>query len=404
LENKKINFLTQYFYPDISSTGQLLTELAIDLVNQGFDVNVYTGQPNYGSTDTVEKEEIYKGIKIKRISQTRFDKNTKFGKIINSITFFISAFFNVLFKSNTPLLIVSNPPFLPLIGYLLKKIRSQKYTFLVHDIYPDIAVKLSYLKEESFIVKLWDWINKKIYNSADQIIVLGREMKNIIESKISNKNGNLEVISNWTDGDQIKPISKNNNYFVKENNLVDKFVILYSGNHGLFHDLETIIKAAKELKEIDDILFLFIGEGGKKQKLIKMVDKFNLKNVKFLPYQKKEELPYSLTSGDISLVSLEEGVEGLAVPCKLYSALAVGKPIINIMSKKAEPALVVGEYNCGYTVEPGNVNQLVKYIETIYNDKNLFHQLSKNARCCFENNFTRKIITKKYAKLLNQLY
>lgn len=404
-KKKEIIFLTQYFYPDITATGQLLTELASDLTKLGLYISVYTSQPNYAIKKKMPKYEIYEGVNIIRVPSTKFSKDSKIGKILNSLTFFISIFFKLLFSRNcAPLLIVSNPPFLPLVGWILRKIKGQKYLFLVHDIYPDIAVQLGYLKEDSLITNIWHRINKLIYTNATQIICLGRHMKNIINKKIGNSEKvDIKIIHNWADEDKIKPLEKKDNWFNKKYNLIDKFVVLYSGNHGLFHDLEIIIEAADSLRDNKHIVFLFIGDGGKKNKLIKMVEQRKLNNVIFLPYQSKNDIPYSLASADISLVTLGKGVEGLAVPSKLYSALAVGKPIITIMDEKSETARIVKEYNCGFTLEPGDVAGLVSLILKLSKEKELFNSLGENARKCFESHFSRNIIINEYYKTLQQI-
>lgn len=403
-KNKKVIFLTQYFYPDITATGQLLTELAIDLVKFGFDITVYTGQPIYATKEKMPKKEVYHGVKIIRVTTTRFDKNTRLGKVFNSLSFVILIFIKLFFTRNdAPLLIVSNPPFLPFIGWTLKKIKKQKYSFLVHDIYPDIAVKLGYISSNGIITRIWNKINNLIFANADQVICLGRDMKDIVEAKMNNLDHDIRIIPNWADAKEIKPLNKKDNWFIKEYNLENKFVVLYSGNHGLFHDLETIIEAAAILRNNKDILFLFIGNGGKKEKLIKMVEEKGLDNVKFLPYQPKANIPYSLTSADVSLVTLEKGVEGLAVPSKFYSALAIGKPIITLMDEKGEVARVIKEFNCGFNLTQGDTEGLANIILKLYKEPELVDELGRNARQCFEKNFTREKIAREYYDALSSL-
>jgi len=199
---KELIILSQYFYPEVASTGQLLTELAEDLTIYGYKIKVYTGKPSYyGNIKKYKKEETYQGINIYRLFNTNLNKNSKPGKILNSLTYFISIFFKLLFqKDKSPLLIVSNPPFLSIMGYFLRKIKNQKYVFLIHDIYPDIAIKLGYLKENSIIARTWGKINCQVLREAEKIIVLGEYMEDVLRKKYLNiDNYKIKIIHNWAD-------------------------------------------------------------------------------------------------------------------------------------------------------------------------------------------------------------
>jgi len=320
------------------------------------------------------------------------DKNSKLGKIFNSLTYFISIVFKLLSsKDRDPLLIVSNPPFLPIAGLLFNKIKN-------------IAIKLGYLKENSFTVRIWDKFNYHILRNAERIIVLGEYVAEILEKKyLPNNNTKIEIIHNWADEEFILPIKKENNWFAKKYGLIDKFVILYSGNIGLFQDLKTVIKAAERLKDYDDIIFLFIGDGGGLNKLKGLVKENNLKNVLFLPYQPKEFLPHSLTASDISIVSLEKGIEGLAVPSKIYGILASGRAVLGLVGENCEVADIIKNANCGFRVNQGDVDGLEEKIEYMYQNPELLKNMGVNSRKYFEKHFTRSKMTREYYKILEDI-
>ncbi|MBA7676758.1 hypothetical protein ES703_85003 [subsurface metagenome] len=323
-----LTFVVQYFYPEFFATAQLMTELAKDLVERGIKINVITGQPSYIGRKKAPRKEVYKGIDIKRVSSTRFNKNKSLGRIINWTSFTFLAFFHLLFsKKRSKLFIVSNPPFLFVVGWLLNIIRKQNYICLIHDLYPEIAVKLGILKKGSIISKIWEKANKSFFKKSQYIVVPSENMKFLIEEKIG-KSNKVQLIYNWADGQFIKPMKKEENWFCKKHDLVNKLVILYSGNIGLFHSLEILIEAADELRDEKKIKFVFIGEGGKKKKLMRMVDLKKLDNILFLSYQDREVLPYSLTCADLSVVSLEKCLDCVAAPCKLYTSLSAAS--INI--------------------------------------------------------------------------
>lgn len=400
--NPEITILSQYFYPEVASTGQLMTELALGLKERGCDVHIITGQPPYYKKEKLLAEEDYRGVSIRRVWCTGLDKNKKIGRVMNSMAFFISSFLTVSFSRKVPLLIVSNPPFLPLIGTLLKTIRGQKYIFLVHDVYPEIAVKLGYLSDRELMTRIWDWVNKAIYARADFIVVLGEYMEKEVRKKLKDS-GKTQVIHNWADKDFIKPIKKEENSFCEKYGLKKKMVVLYSGNIGLSQDLETVILAANELKDNTDIVFVFIGEGGKKAKLIKMAEDFKLDNVLFLSYQPQENLPLSLACGDIAVVSLEKGIEGLAVPSKLYTSLAAGQAIVGLVGEKSEIADVIKKYSCGFRVDQGDVEGLIEFLERLYDDQKLLNEMKSNARKCFEENFEKAMAIDKYFEIVREI-
>ena len=179
----QIVILSQYFFPELISTGQLLTELAEDLVDQGCSVTVIAGQPTYYERSVVQGEIIHKGIRIERSWNSQWDKNRVAGKIVNSTTFFLGVLRRIL---STPraatLLVVTNPPILPLAAYLLSALRPQKYVCLIHDVYPDIAVALGYLRREGVPAKVWNIINRYVLRKAEAIIVVGRDMEEIIRA------------------------------------------------------------------------------------------------------------------------------------------------------------------------------------------------------------------------------
>ncbi len=403
-KNPELLMLTQYFYPDMASTGLLLTELAEDLVGYGCDIMVYTAQPTYVLKTKARNSESYRGIAITRLFSTTYSKNTKAGKVLNAFSFFLSVLFRLLSTPReVPLLIVSNPPFLAFAGVVMKKLKGQRYIYLVHDVYPDVAVKLGFFREGGLVATLWDRVNRTIFTNADRIVVLGQCMKELVEGKLDNKCKEKVInIPNWADGEYIRPIQKEDNWFAKEHSLVDKTVVLHSGNMGLGHQLETVIEAAKMLKA-EDIVFLFIGDGGKRTKLERMVSERGLGNVMFLPYQPYRDLPYSISCSDITVVALEKGIEGICVPCKLYAFMATGRPVIGLLGQQSETARVIDASGCGYRFDQDDVEGFANAVLYLHKNKTEAKSMGMRAREYFDRNFTRQRISRQYYELLKGL-
>ncbi len=400
-----LRLLSLYFHPDIATTGQLLTDLAVGLTEKGISIQVITAQPTY-EKNIAARNEIYKGIAITRVWSTQLNKNSFFGKVVNSVSFFLSALVSVLVsRDRSPLLIVSNPPFLPLIGAISSMLQGTRFIFLVHDVYPDIAVRLEYLKQGGLIHRIWNGVNRLILMRAASVIVLSSTMKHQLERKYDFAGAvmpPIDVIHNWADGEFIKPVPKQANVFLKSIGLDSKFVVQYSGNHGLFHKLETVILSAEKCTD-RDVVFLFIGDGGKKQTLMQMTRERKLENVVFLPYQKFDTLPQSLTAASIAVVTLEENIEGLAMPSKLYSILASGTPVIALCDADSAVADIIRDAKCGTVIAQGDADGLLHAIVALKADPELLGMYASNARRYFEEHFTYAIALERYRAVIGRI-
>jgi len=406
--SSRVLILCQLFYPELVSTGQTLTELCEVLIDLGIDIEVVCGPPTIldGRTKVPRYLE-YKGIKIKRVWGTRFPKLTFIGKFINQVTYALSVFFHLIFDfSKRPILVVTNPPFLGAICAMLRVFGGKSYIYLVFDVYPDTAIKLGVLREKGIIAKLWDWWNRIILKHASAVIVLGRCMKEVIVSKGKGTNSlsdKIHLIHVWSDDRLIQPVERKENPYIKKWNLEGKFVVIYSGNMGRFHDMETIMEAAKELKENKYILFLFIGEGYKKKWMEEYVNKWKLTNCQFHTYADRKDLGISLACAHVGLVSLTAGQEGLSVPSKTFGILAAGVPVIGIMSQTTEIALIIEENNSGIVVEPGDVKGLVNTILKLYTDRDLREKMGQNGRTAIDKKYNLKAAAMKYKHIIESL-
>lgn len=397
----KTIILTQYYHPDHSATGQILHELARGLLQEGRDVEVITAQPMYAMTEKRPHREVIDGVLTTRVPSTSFDKNTNVGKVLNSISFFT---FALLYTLKTPkcslLLVVSNPPFLPAIGLLLRLIRRQPYVHLVHDIYPQIAVKLGYLRADSPLTKCWQMLNKWIYRYASRVIVLSENMFDTLSTASYVESSRLSIIHNWADGRLIVPLSRSHNSFLLEAGLESKFVCQYSGNMGLFHDLEGLMSVAGRVTDLP-IEFVMIGGGGKLPKLKALAAE--LPNVRFLPYQPKEQLPLSLTACDVAVVTLENGIGGLAAPSKLYGILAAGRAVLAIVEENSYIKEMIETAHCGVAVRPGDTAGLEAAIRHLASSPIDTATMGMNSRKLYEERFTIETAVRSYADLLDSV-
>jgi glycosyltransferase involved in cell wall biosynthesis len=229
-------------------------------------------------------------------------------------------------------------------------------------------------------------MNEKVYRKATRVFTISNVMKKFIARTAAADK--IEVIYPWVDVSFIKPIDKEDNWFVKKHNLLDKRVILYSGNMGITHDLMTVLKTAKELDtSSNNFHFLFIGGGAQKETLVAYKEDNKLSNVCFLPYQNSEVLPFSFASADFGIVSLGKGAEGLSVPSKTFYMLAAGSAIISISKSDSEMSNLVRENNCGVSILPSENLILLQFLTSI--SDNDLKKIKENSRD-LSNHFTNK--------------
>ena len=398
----RLMILTQFFPPDFAATGQLIEELVKQLGQQNVDVSVFTGQPGYAfAKGNAPKVEQLEGVKVMRSRTSQL--MPKRGKAFNGLLFAIRAVFHlVLYAYRYQVLLVTTaPPFLPVIGYIANLFSGIPYVCLLYDLYPDIAVELDVVKANHPIAKLWQSVNKKVWRRSAKIIVLSSSMKERIVAHCPEVEEKISVIHSWSNAEQIVPIEKANNWFAKKNDLVEPFVVLYSGNMGRCHDIDTLFEAAWILKD-DPILFVCIGGGAKRTQLEEKVEDASLRNFKFLPYQEKADLPYSLTASDLSLVSVAPGMEGLVAPSKLYPAMAAGRPISAICPPSSYLCNLLEVAGCGKAFDNGNARELANFILGLSGDHQNAKVLGESGRQYLENHFTPTIISQEYLKVLQE--
>lgn len=391
-----ITIFTQYFYPHHGATSQLMTDLAKGLSQHGYTVNIFTETQSKETTP-----ESFSKININRTFSPVKSSTSIFSKIISSIFFLIGAYWYVIFSvpSKTPLLIASNPPYAGILGILFNIVRRGKYYFLLQDIFPESAAMSGIMKQNSILYQFFSKLIYLTYKYSEYIIVLSTSMQEFLERKYPDLKPKIKVIENWSIED-IPVVSKPENNFAQQHELDEIFTVLYSGNLGRLHDIETITEAAKILKD-EPIKFVFIGDGAKTKIVKQAIENYQLKNILLLPYQPRELLPLSLTACDISLVSLIPGAESIVAPSKLYGMLAAGRGIISMSVPNSYIDKLLTNSGSGVNVSPDNPQQLADIIHQLASDSQRVKSMGEMARQLYETRYTFKRALEEYEKLLS---
>lgn len=371
--------------------GPLFRELAEDISAQWPVGELFTGHP-----DTVKAEQ--KDF-LRIISGPNYERDNYILRLWSWFKYLFLAFFRYLFlNKNTFVFLVPFPPFLDLMAYFFKRLRGQRYAVLIYDIYPDALINFGPLKESGLIARIWRKINRVSWENAEVVFTIGYKMAENLERMFDPSKtaaGKIIVIPNWASTDWIRPFVKEGNEFAQKYDQVGKLTVMYSGNLGQTHDIETILETAKELKENDSIRFVIIGEGAKKGLVEQAKSKEELRNMTVLGFQSEEVLPYSLATADIAVITLDNGSEGLSVPSKTYYYMASGAALIALCNENSEVARTIKKHDCGVIINPGNIDAMVKAILELLGDKEKLKRYKNNSRNSAENFYSRKN-TKQY--------
>ncbi len=401
-EMKTLWVVTELYFPEETSTGYYLTRIAEGLTGD-FNVKALCGQPNYSARgNRAPARETRNKVQIFRCLGTTFNKNMIPLRLINILTLSISIFFKAFwyFKKNDQILVVTTPPSLPFIGGIVSLLRGARYTLLIHDNYPEILIAVNKTRLDSWLVKFLNYWNKMLYWRADKIIVVGRDMKQLVEKKLDGREIPIAVIPNWAELEQVEPKSRNENTLLKELGLTDKFVFLYAGNMGHPNDLESIVWCADQLKSETKMHFLFLGAGVKKKWLENQVRELSLGNITILEPRPRTDQTNFLNACDVSIISLVQNMLGVSMPSRTYNTLAVGKPIIGICDPQSELAMVIEEESVGWVVPPNEKETLLRTILTAYEARTEFDSILSRGRKSAVSKYSLAQALKKYQSFL----
>lgn len=400
----RVVILNQYYMPDVASTGHLLHELATELAGLGFRVEVLTSRPSYGPRETwvdCPMRETVDGVKIRRMWTTRFSKDNLLGRAINYVTFMGQLFLRVLFtsRSDTVYLYTTNPPFLGVVGAIVSMVRRHAYVMLLHDAYPQMAVWVGTIRPGGIAERVWHWVNKISYGRARHSIVLCQKAKSLVCGSYRVPRSRVHVVPNWADREALVSKRKPESEFAASHDLLDHFVALYSGNLGLYYEFETLLDAAELLRD-EPVRMVFVGAGGKRNWLAEQIIGRELSNTLLLPYQPYDKLGDSLAACDASFVTIARGIEGISFPSKLYTSLAVGRPILALSEDDSELRELVETQQVGLWSGLGDAETLADNIRRLMRDPGEAEATGDRARRLFERAFTLKACAAQYAEVL----
>lgn len=423
MSKKKLLIYAHYYAPDVASTGQILQDQAEGMKDE-FHVTVICTVPSYtGTIDEKYKEKKFynekiNGVKIIRVSVPEFTKSSKKSRIKNLVIYYLNARKATKMVGNQDYIFtISQPPIMGgMLGvYAKKKLRTvegkyPKLIYCIQDFNPEQIEATGYIKLKP-LISIVRWLDKRSCRKSDLVITVGRDLVETLKNRFKGVMvPKHTMINNWIDERYIYPLEADNQgvvEFKQQYRLDNKFIVMYSGNIGLYYDLEGLIKVIEKFKDSKtndgrDVVFAFVGVGSVLDKLIAYKNSHKLDNVVFIPYQDKNKLIYSLNAADVHWCVNAKGIKGISCPSKFYGIAGVGKPVLAVLESGSEIEMLINKIGCGKVSEPADYKAVEENIAWFLSHagSNELAEMGKRGHEYLVKNLTKEVSIKKYIEAI----
>jgi colanic acid biosynthesis glycosyl transferase WcaI len=390
--------LNQYYHPGVEATAHLLTELCESLADE-YSITVITGRLH--NREELPDYEERNGVEIVRVHSTSFDRASLHRRVANYFTYLFRALRRGLLAERPDVVLCMTDP--PLIGdaaYLVARRFRRPLVIVSQDVFPEVAVSLGRLRNPLLVAVLRRLIGFYLRH-ADQVVAIGPVMRERLVAKGA-RQARVAVIPNWVDTAAVVPMPRANSW-AREHDLVDRFVVMHSGNVGHAQNLDTLLAAAAELDDLEQLRVLVIGTGARVSHVTELARRFGDDRVQFLPYQPRASLSESLSSADVHFLGLSPGLSGYIVPSRLYGILAAGRPVLAAVEADSEPGLLVREIGCGIVVPPDRPDVVAQTIRELASGEHDLAAMGRSGRDYVEANGSRERAVAQYRQLLDSV-
>jgi colanic acid biosynthesis glycosyl transferase WcaI len=385
----------QYYWPGVEATAQLLTELCEALADE-YEVTVITGRLRGHEHDP--DYERRNGVELIRVHSTAFDRAPLHRRAMNYFTYLTRALRRGLTVQRPDVVLCMTDP--PMVGDVALAVAHRFRVPLVvvsQDVFPEIAVELKRL-DNPLLVALLRVLTSFYLRRAERVVAIGETMEQRLIAK-GTPPARISVIPNWVDTKTLVPRERDNDW-AREQGLVGRFVVMHSGNIGHAQDLDTLVRSATFLRDLEQLEIVLIGFGARHADIVALADQLDVENIRFLEYQPRERLSDSLASADVHFVGLGQGLAGYVVPSRLYGIMAAGRPVIVAADDESETAGLVTRVGAGIVVSPGRPKVLAGAIRAAYGAELDLAEMGRRARGYATTEADRDIAIGRYRELL----
>jgi colanic acid biosynthesis glycosyl transferase WcaI len=404
----KLLFINQYYWPDYAATAQVLTDLAEALAARGDEVHVLCSRGKYddgsGVPRSLLRHEERRGVHIHRLTATGFGKRTKLGRVLDYLSFHLLIGLRILLTGwrYDGLITLTTPPLVGLYATPVKWLARRRHICWVMDLHPDCEFELGMVRRSNPLARLADWLNGLHFRHADRCVVLGDYMARRLRDKRVPAE-RITAIPIWGHAASGLPDDAQPNPLRRQWGLEGKFVVMYSGNAGLIHTFDAICQAALRLRDQERIVFLFVGGGRRIAEIQAFGQRHALANIRIMPYVPREHLGQSLALGDVHLISLREGMAGVAVPSKLYGIMAAGRPAVFVGPQACETADAIRAAPCGRTVGAADADGLAAALTELADNPDLRRRYGAGARAAYQEHYRPEVCVRQWCDLVDEV-
>ncbi len=365
--NLRVTLINQYYPPDTSATAKVFEELVAKLVSNGHRVRVLCGRPSYNPSGRrawrVLSRSVEDGVVVERVGSSGVGRERMWGRVANYLTFALIAGVRVLASPRPDVVVAgSDPPFSVWIALL--EARGRPVVYSLQDLHPEFAIVSGMIKP-GFITKLWEAVHRSGLKRCSLVVCLGETMAERVQAK--GVAGDRIVVVPWGAG---PTDSSPDPAVVAELRGNGQFLCVYAGNLGGAGAWETLARASKDLPDGSE--FLFVGDGFNS-------DLIKRSGIRLLPFRPGHELASVMAAGDLQVVTLRPGMEGLVVPSKLYTVLAHGRPVLAVAPETSEVSQIVRRFECGLVADPSDHNDVIAKINWARSNPAALAEMSKLA-------------------------
>ncbi len=380
-------------------------EIAQYLTKQGHEVTIIasnisylTGKSKLETDPWREKNETDPGISIIRAYTYPALHRSFVHRVFSFLSFMISSFFIGLKIKDIDLMWGTSPPiFQSLTAWALARLKKVPFLFEVRDLWPAFAIAVGVLRQP-LLIRASEWLEGFLYRQADQVVVNSPGFIEHLQSRGAQK---IELIPNGSDTNRFNPQSSGEE-FINKHGLKGKFIVLYSGAHGMSNDLGVVLTAAKMLEDRDNILIILLGDGKEKISLQSQAKELGLTNLIFLPPIPKTEIPNALAAADACIAILKPiPLYATVYPNKVFDYMAAGRPVI--LAIEGVIREVIETADSGIPIPPGDPAALAESVIYLADHPQERIEMGIKGRNYVKKHFDRPIQAEKFGQILEKM-
>ena len=394
----RILVLNQYYWPGVEATAQLLAQLC-EALARDYEVTVVTGHLR---GHELPAEESRNGVRIVRVRSTAYERSQIHLRAANYASYLGDTVLTALRGARPDLVLcMTDPPIVGDVGLIVARRFGVPLVVISQDVFPEIAERVKRL-EQPLVLGALRGLVALYLRRADRVVAIGDTMKQRLEQKGAPAD-RVAVIPNWVDTTELTPGPRSNTWSA-EHELDDRFVVMHSGNIGHAQDLDTLVRAATFLRDLESLRIVVIGFGARHGEVTRLAQRLEVTStVQFLPYQPREVLPLSLASGDLHYVGLARGLAGYVVPSRVYGILAAGRPVLVSADRESETVRLVEEARCGVVVPPGRPELVAGVIRDAVEGQLSLDGMGERGRAWVEREADQEVAFDRYRRLIGEL-